>query len=167
VKISGFPAGLLSLLDAQNFGEAPNELLSGISPTVDLAHMFALSKQVAISGSNSSITAAGFALMTAGLVLPVVPVGEVWHVKLWSGIVQTVAANQWGGAIAVRLNGLIMPVTPYIYTGNAATPEQAPFGYADDLLLPPGTEIGLYTSYKTGGTAAVASVGCIAARYKI
>lgn len=72
-RISGFPSGLLGLLDSKNFGQQPDELVDSITPVINLVDLFLTTKQV----GAVQIVAAPANGINAGIV---VPQGEVWRV---------------------------------------------------------------------------------------
>lgn len=140
--ISGYPSGLLSLLDAQTQGKAPAELLQSIQPTIDMTTLFAISKQSGVGGFEVAPAAGGFIPMTGGAGPNTVPAGELWFVSAFSILCQSGAGESSNFCPAVRLNGLVTPLAEMVSCLASTTrvcASKFPF-----LALAAGTEIGAY-----------------------
>lgn len=162
-QLSGFPAGLLSLVGSQNFGENVRELAYVVGPIVDLTDMYACTQQVLLAGTNAAATG-GFNSCANGI--GPVPQGELWRVVAIGGSVVTGAGVTIGGwSPSVRKDGadvVLMPqvaaaASQTIHTGGALT---AP------LLLTPGCDVGIKATQVAGGTF-IAAVQLLFARLRM
>jgi len=102
--LSGFAKGLLSLLDSQNFGEAPRELGAIVVPTVDAGDLYLLNKQVGVV----QVLAAPVNGNNAGGGL-VVPQGEVWRIHA-------------GGVFVLAGVGVTLDITPIAIVSGIVVP---------------------------------------------
>lgn len=146
-RIAGFAKGFLSLMDAQNFGNAPHELGELINPTVEMGDLFLLSKQVGFFGSNNA-PANGFNLLTAPAGIDSkVPAGEVWRVHAASIIVACGAGAAINATPAVRVDGNAIPLGDLVVVAATQTLtraiQSAPF------WLNAGSELGFYAQGTT------------------
>jgi len=140
--IAGFAKGLLSLLDSQNFGQAPKVLIDNVSPIVDLSPLYLLQKQGGFFGSNSA-PANGFNLLTApAAIVSSVPSGEVWRLHALSIIIAAGAGASINAAPAIRIDGNAIPLAPLQVV--AATQTLVSMSLAPPLWLNAGTELGFY-----------------------
>lgn len=73
--VSGFPSGLLSILDSKNFGENPRVLIESIQPVIPVIDLFLLTKQVVVPSVPANPVVLGNQANTL-----LVPDGEVWRV---------------------------------------------------------------------------------------
>ena len=108
-RLSGFPAGLLSLIGSQSFGINPKDLADTISPTMELGELYLLSKQegkaivftAPVNGPNPG----------QGLI---VPPGEVWRVHAGGFFISTGAGVQTDANLIVNLTGATIPISDSI-----------------------------------------------------
>jgi hypothetical protein len=145
-RIAGFPRGLLSLLDAQNFGTNPSQVSETIVPTVDVAPFLASSVMRLVNCPAAAALVGGFNACPLG----VVPPGETWLVirvsaQVTAGVGEAVAAF----APAILWDaGTLQLTDPQAVAASqtrwAAAPQSAPFA------LNSGAAIGVYTSGITG-----------------
>jgi len=141
--IAGYPSGLLGLLDAQNFGSNPKYLAEGISATVELRDLFMVSKQVGIANSNVA-PAASFNLFTGGSGPTTVPHGELWYITTHTLIVICGAGASGNFAPAVRVNGLVIPLSELV--AAPATFNTPVVGKVGGFWLPSGADLGFYAN---------------------
>lgn len=91
------PGGLLDFLRLQTLGQAPNELLGAIRPTIDLTEFYVNSLAEAEASGDHEITLGsgnqGFQQFTLGLGDILVPQNEFWRVQYWSIITAPLTAG--------------------------------------------------------------------------
>lgn len=104
IRLHGFARGLLSLVGAQNFGSAPNELGDVILPTVDVSPMFQASK--------ASYESLSFNPPIVGITTVfTVPTGEMWileaaDVRMSAGVGESVTG--FGLCLTLPSNAALM-----------------------------------------------------------
>jgi hypothetical protein len=134
---------LLSLLDSQNFGEAPKTFGDVVVPTVEIGELYLLSKQVGVA----FVMAAPVNGPNSGGGLQV-PAGEIWRVhygglQIINGVGVTgdftPAANVTGGSIPI---GATISVA-------ASTTRIAPF-IEQPFWLTAGSELSVFISALVG-----------------
>lgn len=143
--LSGFARGLLSLLDSQNFGEAPKSLSDTISPIVDTTGLYLLTKQSGV---------VGLVAVPAGLNRVIqVPLGEVWRVHAGGVFVLNPVAvtNTWTPFIEV--SGIVVPIAPSFSVPASATRMQPMT--VQPFFLSAGDWLGVYGSELVGVPTAV------------
>jgi len=145
-KLSGFPVGLLGLLDSQNLGETPRDLNEVIVPTVDLTEFYALPKgepEIAIiaapaNGFNVGVT---------------VPDREVWRINFGGAFAITDVGDSFNFAPAVNFEAGVVPIGKMV----AIAASQQRFSVASQLpiFVPSGSVIGVYIAELVGVPTAV------------
>lgn len=157
-RLSGYPAGLLSLLGSQNFGQTPNELGQMIVPIVDLTGMYGQSKQsfetVAPGNAVNGVTSTVFQ----------VPVGETWilnaaDVRMAPGAATGVdnfalvlSATGPTGTAVIFASSFVQPAA--VLPGDIAWATLRFPG----IRLPPGSGIGYYAEGVVGAVPVFVSI---------
>lgn len=161
IQLAGFPRGLLSLLQSQNFGENPRLLADVVAPCIDTLDLYAVNQQVMITGTSAA-PGNGFNSLVNGL--GPVPTGEVWRVMQVSAFATTGgAASMDGFAPCIRQNGAILYLSDPLGIAINLTLWR-PGALTAPLYLPGGAEIGIYCQNVTGAPTVAVSV--IAARLR-
>jgi len=142
-RLSGFPAGLLSLTGSQSFGVNPKDIADIISPCVELGELYLLSKQV---GQAIVFTApANGPNPGQGLV---VPAGEVWRVHAGGFFISTAAGVTTDACLIVNISGATVPISDMISVAASQVRMQA-FDHAP-FWLQAGAELGVMLASPVG-----------------
>lgn len=147
--ITGFPAGLLSLIGSNTFGQSPRELGGVVAPTIELIDLYLAPKlEVAF---NPGVAAIAAGQNTGAAYTITVPTGETWFVRaiscfLSTAVGEAVTAQPWiqlptsaGGTMSI---------------GNPTTLGASTTGWSNStiapLFVPSGTRFGIWGSGVTG-----------------
>jgi len=137
VKTGALPRGLLALVGAQNYGEAPNAISDAIACVLDVTALFLVNDTRVLFGSNAA-PAGGF--NSVGIQ---VPVGEVWNVRVFQALCAAGAGASCSFAPALRANNVAIALTN-TQTAAASTTRHGSTGpLPDGLWLTSGTELGV------------------------
>jgi hypothetical protein len=149
--LSGFARGFLSLVDSQNFGEAPRELSGTLIPTVDIAGLYLLNKQTQAAfivaapanGSNPCFT---------------VPRGEVWRLHSCHSLAITGAGVTLDHQPYMTVDGASLYMGEFM--SNAANQWRSCIMKAPSLWLPSGAVLGVAVQALVGVPTTVAMTAC-------
>jgi len=155
--ISGFPTGLLGLLDSKNFGQQPNTLSDVIVPIVDTTGLFETTKQF----GEVQLIAAPANGINVGLR---VPQGEVWRVHAGGVFCLTGAGDSLEWTPVIEVNLTVIPIADTQVQGSDITRmvamKVAPF------WLQPGSQLSVFISAIVGVPTAM-SVAYLVSRLRV
>jgi len=160
IPVGNVPRGLLALLDATAFGNAPPSLAEQIIPTLDLRELFLLNRPEVITGSIANVNAIGDVTTPTQFQ---VPVGELWYV--WSLTVNalTLAGQTLSYAPALYFLGNSQTVGEYVTSGPGEswkTLIKAPFwARSQSRLL-------IHVSRITGGPVVTTDLNAVVTRLR-
>ena len=154
MRIAGFAKGLLSLLDSQNFGNSPKDLVDAVQPTVELSELYLLTKYQGVFGGTVGNLAAGFnSTPDAAGVNLVVPSCEVWRLYACSVSVIPAAASTGTFSPSLLLNNTAVQLTDsadYV----ASTRKWVSGPKIGPIWMPAGSELGVIAQNVVGTTPA-------------
>ena len=160
IPIGNVPRGLLALLDATAFGEAPTEMTSTVVPTVDIGMQYLLNRPEVITGSIANINAIGDATSPNQFQ---VPVGELWYVWSFTANALTLAGQTLSYAPALYFLGNSQTVGEYVTSGPGEswkTLIKAPFwARSQSRLL-------IHVSRITGGPVVTTDLNAVVTRLR-
>lgn len=145
MRLAGFPAGLLDLVGAQNFGSAPNNLSDVIVPTLNIDDLYLAGRveQIATVGDVIAVGTNGTKIF-----VHTVPAGELWRVWAGSALASTAAGE------AVVFTPILLFGNSPIAAGPTTTLGASANGFAQMTSLPlwlrSGTKIGIWGHSATG-----------------
>lgn len=155
--IQRYPAGLLGLLGAKGTGQTPKLLNDDVQAAVDITDYWAIGSVVQAQWQTNAANSVSWWAVTSSTVggLPLlVPPGEFWWVQSMCARTGAVgAASSIRGAVGVVQNGYF---APWIAgnEGAAVTGEAFLSALQGPILLPPGSQIGVYqTAWLAGGAS--------------
>lgn len=168
-QVNRYPAGYLSLLDAQTGGRAPQSTLDEIRPILDLFPYLDLLRQEEFEFSTSATVTEGVNVGTAGAVNTFVPQDEIWYLKH-----MTIAATELAVGTTYRVAPCailpLLTVTPKLLAPpETFTASQLPAMPATLLpcWLPSGSRLAVWCNELIAGTALVFRIGAVITRYRV
>lgn len=147
MNLSGFPVGLLSLLDAQNFGENPRVAADSFSPIIDATGLFMTNKQVLEPRALATVANGP---NTAWAVT--VPAGELWYIH-WAAVFATTGAGDAIGRLWITYfqDGGQFAISPTVPVMGANASEFAIMS-VQPFWAVPGSRIGVFCVGVAGAT---------------
>lgn len=146
MRLASLPRGLLALIGAQNFGEAPKEMGNQVVPTIDVTKLYLLNEHRQTFGSTATPTNGYNSLIT-------VPAGEVWNIRAMAALMSNGVGVTGAVVPAVRANN----ATTAMATSLAVAASSSRYvGLPCDLWMPSGADLGVLCSDIAGGNPTVA-----------
>lgn len=143
--LTGFPRGLLSLVESQNFGENIREMSASLSPVVECQDLYLASRLEVVFGSPVAVNLAnGF----NPIALTTVPLGEIWRVYFGNAAVVAGVGATGRFSPAVRINGGVLVIgdqLDYVASTTAWSLAKSPPFWA-----PSGAELGAFGAQVVG-----------------
>lgn len=146
-QLTGFPKGLLSLVESQSFGENVREMATTLAPTLELTDLYLASRLEIVFGSPAAVNLAnGFNSIAACQV----PAGELWRVYMGNAAVVSPVAATGRFSPAVRINGgsLILGNQVDYLASTTSWSMQTPAAF----WAPSGAELGLFGAQVVGAS---------------
>jgi hypothetical protein len=157
------PQGLTGLVGLKNLGRVPSDLLTDVSPVIDIEPYWLryTAKFQQTGAMSASVIANTFSFVPFSP--PVfVPNGETWFVHAYSvevlinGLLATEIVDQWAPAYRdgslVGVNQIHLLTNPFTLLGNTVYQARQQIT-ASDFWLRPGIELGFYVgNLRTGGS---------------
>jgi hypothetical protein len=146
MKIQRYPLGLLGLMDLKDMGSGPTEFSATLAAVIDSTKYYLASKRGTDSGQATGVNAPGFFVAT-GLTIPSQAVWQLDYIAaVPSAVFGAATTARFTIAIARSNLGTIIPIGQLA----SGTVGDRPSARAEDVLLVPGDQLGVWCESFTG-----------------